>query len=241
MKLSRLQVSNFRGIKKATLLFPNHVVLIGDNNTGKSTVLEAIDLVLGPDRLSRRSPIDEHDFHIGRYLPPDPTSLKQRHRASHRRIRQIPPQNKLRTRATPLRTVMKTTACLQGRHRPVGFFEARRAYDDAHALRTACRPVDIEANVESQVDDAASRWRPVALPGEPKWRALDGRIPLPCGTPRGVSGRSDRVWTRKIPLIVIVPQPRNGTLVRCCIKRSGPSDSLRTMYMKVESNERPPQ
>ena len=73
VKLSRLQVRNFRGIKKATLLFPDHVVLIGDNNTGKSTVLEAIDLVLGPDRLSRRSPIDEHDFHIGRYLPPDPT------------------------------------------------------------------------------------------------------------------------------------------------------------------------
>ena len=74
MKLSRLQVRNFRGIKKATLLFPDHVVLIGDNNTGKSTVLEAIDLVLGPARLSRRSPIDEHDFYIGRYLPPDPTS-----------------------------------------------------------------------------------------------------------------------------------------------------------------------
>ncbi len=27
-----------------------------------------MDLVLGPDRLSRRSPIDEHDFYLGRYL-----------------------------------------------------------------------------------------------------------------------------------------------------------------------------
>ena len=69
MKLSRLQIRNFRGIRRATLIFPDHVVLIGDNNTGKSTVLEAIDLVLGPDRLSRRSPINEHDFYIGRYLP----------------------------------------------------------------------------------------------------------------------------------------------------------------------------
>jgi len=42
--------------------------LIGDNNTGKSTVLEALDLVLGPDRLSRRPPVDEHDFHLGKYL-----------------------------------------------------------------------------------------------------------------------------------------------------------------------------
>lgn len=68
MKISRLKIENFRGIKTAELLFPDHVVLIGDNNTGKSTILEAIDLVLGPDRLSRRPPIDEHDFYVGRYL-----------------------------------------------------------------------------------------------------------------------------------------------------------------------------
>ncbi len=43
-------------------------MLIGDNNTGKSTIFEAIDLVLGPDRLSRHAPIDEHDFYVGRYL-----------------------------------------------------------------------------------------------------------------------------------------------------------------------------
>lgn len=59
---------NFRGIKSANILLLNHVVFIGDNNTGKSTIFEAIDLVLRPDRLSRRPPIDEHDFHIGRYL-----------------------------------------------------------------------------------------------------------------------------------------------------------------------------
>ena len=69
MKVSRLKIRNFRGIKSADLFFPDHVVLIGDNNTGKSTVLEAIDLVLGPERLSRRAPIDEHDFYLGRYLP----------------------------------------------------------------------------------------------------------------------------------------------------------------------------
>ena len=71
MRLTRLQICNFRGTRRANLLFPGHVVLIGDNNTGKSTVLEAINLVLGPNRLSRRSPIDEHDFYAGRYLPPD--------------------------------------------------------------------------------------------------------------------------------------------------------------------------
>ena len=74
MKISHLSISNFRGIKSASLFLPNHALLIGDNNTGKSTILEAIDLVLGPDRLGRRPPIDEHDFHLGNYLPPTPNS-----------------------------------------------------------------------------------------------------------------------------------------------------------------------
>ena len=71
VKLSQLQIRNFRGTRNANLLFPDHVVLIGDNNTGKSTVLEAINLVLGPNRLNRRPPINEHDFYAGRYLGPD--------------------------------------------------------------------------------------------------------------------------------------------------------------------------
>jgi putative ATP-dependent endonuclease of OLD family len=73
LKVSKLSIANFRGIKSATLIFPDHAVLIGDNNTGKSTVLEAIDLVLGPDRLNRRPPVDEHDFHLGKYLAPKPS------------------------------------------------------------------------------------------------------------------------------------------------------------------------
>lgn len=68
MKLARLRIQNFRGIKEASLLFPDQVVLVGDNNVGKSTVFEAIDLALGPDRLGRRPKIDEHDFHLGDYL-----------------------------------------------------------------------------------------------------------------------------------------------------------------------------
>jgi putative ATP-dependent endonuclease of OLD family len=68
MRLARLTVKNFRGIAAAELHFGGHTVLIGDNNTGKSSVLEAIDLVLGPDRISRSSPIDEHDFYASCYL-----------------------------------------------------------------------------------------------------------------------------------------------------------------------------
>ncbi|MBX9650511.1 MAG: ATP-binding protein, partial [Xanthobacteraceae bacterium] len=73
MKIFSVGIENFRGIQSAKLVLPDHAVLIGDNNTGKSSVFEAIDLALGPDRLSRRPPVDEHDFYQGRYLPsPNP-------------------------------------------------------------------------------------------------------------------------------------------------------------------------
>ena len=70
MQVCRLKISNFRGIKQATLYFPKHGVLLGDNNTGKTTLLEALDLVLGPDRISRTPCVDEHDFYQGQYLKP---------------------------------------------------------------------------------------------------------------------------------------------------------------------------
>jgi len=68
VKASRLRIENFRGIREATLFFPDHVVLVGDNNVGKSTIFEALDLVLGPDRLNRHPKIDEHDFYLGSYV-----------------------------------------------------------------------------------------------------------------------------------------------------------------------------
>ena len=71
MKISKLVIQNFRGVQAAELLFPDHVVLIGDNNVGKSTVFEALDLVLGPDRLNRRPVVDEHDFFFGNYRAPE--------------------------------------------------------------------------------------------------------------------------------------------------------------------------
>jgi putative ATP-dependent endonuclease of OLD family len=68
MQLKQIKISNFRGIKEAQILFTSHSVLIGDNNAGKSTILEAIDLVLGPDRLSRMPIVNEHDFFEGIYI-----------------------------------------------------------------------------------------------------------------------------------------------------------------------------
>lgn len=68
MRVAKLTIQNFRGIKNGEVLIPSHAVIVGDNNIGKSSLLEAIDLVLGPERLSRRPVIDEHDFHAGMYI-----------------------------------------------------------------------------------------------------------------------------------------------------------------------------
>jgi AAA ATPase domain len=59
MRIARINIQNFRGIKSGELLFPENVVLAGDNNCGKSTVIEAIDLCLGPERMNRHHFGDE--------------------------------------------------------------------------------------------------------------------------------------------------------------------------------------
>jgi putative ATP-dependent endonuclease of the OLD family len=68
MKIAQVRVANFRGIRSGQVQLSGHSVLVGDNNVGKSTLLEAIDLVMGPERLSRRPVVDEHDFYAGCYL-----------------------------------------------------------------------------------------------------------------------------------------------------------------------------
>jgi putative ATP-dependent endonuclease of OLD family len=71
MQVSRLTIEHFRGIDKAVLHFTGHTLLIGVNNVGKSTICEALDLVLGPDRLNRTPPVEEFDFRNARYFDAD--------------------------------------------------------------------------------------------------------------------------------------------------------------------------
>ncbi|MFS9669294.1 ATP-dependent nuclease, partial [Klebsiella pneumoniae] len=70
MKVVQLSITNFRSIKSADLQFDGHTLLVGPNNVGKSTICEALDLVLGPDRVSRFPPVEEFDFHNANYLQP---------------------------------------------------------------------------------------------------------------------------------------------------------------------------
>jgi putative ATP-dependent endonuclease of OLD family len=61
MNIVRLTVSNFRGLKSASLHFEGHTLLVGMNNVGKSTICEALELALGVDRLKRSPPVEEFE------------------------------------------------------------------------------------------------------------------------------------------------------------------------------------
>lgn len=61
MQISKLAISNFRGISEGCIRFANHTVLVGPNNCGKTTVIEALALLFGRERMIRQ--LTEHDFH----------------------------------------------------------------------------------------------------------------------------------------------------------------------------------
>ena len=65
MKLTDIKIENFRGIRSLHLSLDKLTVLIGENNVGKSTVLEAIRLVLTRGFGGRRDTrFMEYDFHL---------------------------------------------------------------------------------------------------------------------------------------------------------------------------------
>ncbi len=68
MQVSRLTLKNCRGIKDAEINFDGHTLLIGANNVGKSTICEALELALGPDRQSQFPVVQEFDFYNAVYL-----------------------------------------------------------------------------------------------------------------------------------------------------------------------------
>lgn len=61
MRVATLKIENFRGVRDGFVRFGKHPVFVGDNNTGKTTLIEALTLLLGRDRLVRE--LTEHDFY----------------------------------------------------------------------------------------------------------------------------------------------------------------------------------
>ncbi|MFC3118313.1 AAA family ATPase [Jhaorihella thermophila] len=62
LTVRRLEIENFRGVRKGVVEFEGHTLLVGGNNAGKSTICDALELVLGPERSYRRPIVNEHDF-----------------------------------------------------------------------------------------------------------------------------------------------------------------------------------
>jgi putative ATP-dependent endonuclease of the OLD family len=60
MLVSKLEIDGFRGIRDGEIQFAKFTTLVGPNNCGKTTIAEALALVLGRDRLVRS--LTEHDF-----------------------------------------------------------------------------------------------------------------------------------------------------------------------------------
>ena len=52
MLLERVEIVGFRGINRLSLLLEQNNVLIGENAWGKSSLLDALTLLLSPDALS---------------------------------------------------------------------------------------------------------------------------------------------------------------------------------------------
>lgn len=75
MKVRQVAIENFRGISSGKVVFADNTLLVGGNNVGKSTVCEALDLILGPERINRRPVVDEHDFHKSQYVDDEKTSV----------------------------------------------------------------------------------------------------------------------------------------------------------------------
>jgi putative ATP-dependent endonuclease of the OLD family len=73
MYLSHLEIENFLGIRSAHIDFNETTVLIGENDSGKSAILEAIDKVLNVSKEGSKLRFFPHEYHMekigGAYTP----------------------------------------------------------------------------------------------------------------------------------------------------------------------------
>lgn len=73
MWIADLKIENFRGIKSGKIHFSNHSIIIGPNNSGKTTIIEALALLFGRDKMIRT--LTEHDFYGSDPKPKDRINL----------------------------------------------------------------------------------------------------------------------------------------------------------------------
>ena len=62
MYLKEVTIKNFRSLKNVHISFDDTTILIGENNTGKSTILDAIRI--GLNKAIGRTSFDDYDFYM---------------------------------------------------------------------------------------------------------------------------------------------------------------------------------
>lgn len=67
MRICQIELNNFRGIREGKIILPKHTVLLGANNAGKTTIVEALALLFGRERMVRS--ISDWDFFGGSPRP----------------------------------------------------------------------------------------------------------------------------------------------------------------------------
>ena len=65
MKLSKIKIKNFKSIKELEFDYPESgiLVLVGENNSGKSNIIRAIDLICGESWIGKEK-LEEHDYYL---------------------------------------------------------------------------------------------------------------------------------------------------------------------------------
>ena len=64
MFVDQIDIRNFRGIRQLSLKLDETTVLIGENNTGKSTILAALEVCLSRSLNRRGGTFSEYDYHL---------------------------------------------------------------------------------------------------------------------------------------------------------------------------------
>lgn len=65
MLLKKVSIKNFKSIKDIEFEFPesNILVLVGENNAGKSNIIRAIDVICGESWYGKEK-LEDHDFYL---------------------------------------------------------------------------------------------------------------------------------------------------------------------------------
>ncbi|QBZ98257.1 ATP-dependent nuclease [Flavobacterium sangjuense] len=65
MKLSKIKIKNYKSIKDLEFNYPESgiLVLVGENNSGKSNLIRAIDLICGESWIGKEK-LEEHDYYL---------------------------------------------------------------------------------------------------------------------------------------------------------------------------------